>query len=216
MVKRFVIALLVALLLVSMNGVATASAAEKSTSWPTVHVVARGETLYSIGRRYGVSAWVIARANGIANPSRIYVGQPLLIPPAEWMPPVGWAGSPTWGAPWGFAVSIHVVARGETLYSIGRSYGVGAWIIARANGLANPSRITIGQRLLIPMLRWDGGATWWAPWGSDGKLHIVVAGETLFSIGRRYGVSPWIIAVVNGLTNPSLITVGQRLVIPPL
>ncbi|RLC62032.1 MAG: peptidase M23, partial [Chloroflexi bacterium] len=30
-------------------------------------MVGRGETLYSIARRYGVDVWTIARANGVVN-----------------------------------------------------------------------------------------------------------------------------------------------------
>jgi LysM repeat protein len=48
------------------------------------------------------------------------------------------------------ASNTHVVQRGETLYSIARSYGVNMWTIARANGIANPNHIYAGQRLVIP------------------------------------------------------------------
>ena len=34
-------------------------------------------------------------------------------------------------------------------------------------------------------------------WGTA-RYHVVRAGETLFSIGRRYGVNPWAIASANG------------------
>ncbi len=44
--------------------------------------------------------------------------------------------------------------------------------------------------------------------------HVVRAGETLFSIGRLYGVNPYTIASHNGLANPNLIWVGQVLRIP--
>ncbi len=43
------------------------------------HLVRWGETLYSIGRMYGVSYWAIAQANGITNPNRIYAGTWLYI-----------------------------------------------------------------------------------------------------------------------------------------
>ena len=45
-----------------------------------IHIVACGETLLRIARRYGVSAWSIAQANGIWNLNRIYAGQRLVIP----------------------------------------------------------------------------------------------------------------------------------------
>ena len=44
------------------------------------HTVRYGETLLGIGRYYGVSAWSIARANGIYNMNYIYAGQVLHIP----------------------------------------------------------------------------------------------------------------------------------------
>jgi LysM repeat protein len=44
------------------------------------HTVAAGETLYSIARRYGVSAEAIAAANGLANPNQLFVGQVIYLP----------------------------------------------------------------------------------------------------------------------------------------
>lgn len=45
-------------------------------------------------------------------------------------------------------------------------------------------------------------------------IHIVVRGETLTSIARFYGVTVAAIQKANGITDPSLIIVGQRLIIP--
>jgi len=106
------------------------SAAPHSDS--IIHVVRPGETLYGIARYYGVDMWALARANGIVNPNRIYVGQRLVIPT---------------GGVTGF---IHVVQRGETLTSIALRYGVSVWAIAQANGIYDLNRIWVGQRLLIP------------------------------------------------------------------
>ncbi|MDQ4075115.1 MAG: LysM peptidoglycan-binding domain-containing protein, partial [Chloroflexota bacterium] len=44
------------------------------------HVVRRGETLWGIARRYGVSVDAIARANGLANVRVVYARQRLVIP----------------------------------------------------------------------------------------------------------------------------------------
>jgi hypothetical protein len=46
------------------------------------HVVGRGETIYSIARRYGTSAYRIAVCNGLASYT-VYVGQTLLVPTAR-------------------------------------------------------------------------------------------------------------------------------------
>jgi LysM repeat protein len=44
----------------------------------------------------------------------------------------------------------HVVQKGDTLSTIGKQYGVSAEAIARANNLANPNDIKVGQKLTIP------------------------------------------------------------------
>jgi LysM repeat protein len=44
--------------------------------------------------------------------------------------------------------------------------------------------------------------------------HTVQAGDTLYSISARYGVSQEEIMAANNLTNPNALTVGQVLVIP--
>lgn len=73
-----------------------------------VHVVRYGQTLYGIARMYRVSAWSIARANGLVNPNYIYAGQGLVIPLPGPMPvpmpaPVFNPGYPgQWGGPSGY------------------------------------------------------------------------------------------------------------------
>ncbi len=46
------------------------------------------------------------------------------------------------------------------------------------------------------------------------QVHVVQAGENLFRIALRYGTTVEAIAQANGITNPALIYVGQKLVIP--
>jgi hypothetical protein len=73
--------LLVVCLLVAQLVIGASIVAAAPPAWgPTYHCVRYGETLSSIGRLYGVNAYAIARANGLANPNYIYAGQVLLIP----------------------------------------------------------------------------------------------------------------------------------------
>ncbi|TFD96288.1 glycoside hydrolase family 18 protein [Jeotgalibacillus sp. R-1-5s-1] len=46
------------------------------------------------------------------------------------------------------------------------------------------------------------------------QIHIVQPGETLFTIGARYSITPQQIATANQLPNPDRLVVGQALVIP--
>ena len=45
-----------------------------------MHTIESGESLYTIARKYNVTAQAIMQANGIASPDKIYVGQKLVIP----------------------------------------------------------------------------------------------------------------------------------------
>ena len=45
-----------------------------------VHVIESGESLYTIARRYDVTAQSIVQANGFSSPDKIYVGQKIVIP----------------------------------------------------------------------------------------------------------------------------------------
>jgi LysM repeat protein len=135
-----------------LQGTATAATpAPSATPGAATHVVAAGEHLTGIARRYGSSIAAIAKANALANPSFLHIGQRLTIP--------GTAASTTASAPSPApakpaaappAPVVHVVASGENLTGIARRYGSTITAIARANGLANPSFLRVGQRLSIP------------------------------------------------------------------
>jgi len=122
------------------------AATTASAPAPRIHVVARGETLTGIARKYGSTITAIAKANGISRPSFIRVGQRLTIPGAAsataTVAPATAAAAP--------APRIHVVARGETLSGIAVHYGSTVAAIAKANGISRPSLIRVGQRLTIP------------------------------------------------------------------
>ena len=100
------------------------------------HVVQAGENMFRISLKYGTTVGAIAAANGIINPSFVYVGQELTIPQG--------IGSPGPGA------SYHVVQPGESLWSIAMKYGTTPWTIAAANGIANINWIYAGRTLRIP------------------------------------------------------------------
>ena len=99
---------------------------------------------------------------------------------------------------------VHVVQVGETLTLIARKYGVTVDEIVVANGLTDPNLIEVGQRLVIPV---HSSAV-------QSTVYVVRAGDTLAMIARQHGVDVQDLARLNHLTNPSLIYVGQRLIIP--
>ncbi len=105
------------------------------------YVVRRGDTLFSIARRFGTTIGAIAQTNGLSNPRYIRAGQRLIIPGAY---PTCAPSSSVPGA------TVYIVRPGDTLYSIARRYHTTVAAIAWINGIANPGRIWVGQRLVIP------------------------------------------------------------------
>lgn len=97
----------------------------------------------------------------------------------------------------------YTVKRGDTLGLIARDLGVSVSTLADVNNLANPNLIYPGQVLSIP-----------GKDGSAGVTHLVAAGETLNGLAARYNASVSRIVSANSLSNPDLIRVGQKLVIP--
>ncbi len=50
-------------------------------------------------------------------------------------------------------------------------------------------------------------------YGTD-KVHVLEAGETLYSLSKKYGIDVDVLLSENGISNPSLLSVGMRLIIP--
>ncbi len=102
------------------------------------HRVVYGQTLSRVAATYGISLSALIAANHIVNPNRIYAGQVLCIPGV---------GGPTPQPGGGF---WYTVRPGDTLAKLAYRYGTTVQAIMAANGLKNPNRIYVGQRLWLP------------------------------------------------------------------
>ncbi|MEO5824564.1 MAG: LysM peptidoglycan-binding domain-containing protein [Gemmatimonadales bacterium] len=174
------------------------------------HRVAKGETVTTIARRYGVGAPAIRAANSNARGKRLAVGSTLYIPVSKVLPesvlrePEAVTNSRS---------RTHLVRRGETLSGIASRYGVTQASIRTANKLPKRGAVRIGQSLVIR------GATGGVSKRSSvarasAKTHVVKPGETVGSIAQRYGVKQSTLISVNRLGKRAVIRTGQRLRIP--
>ncbi len=163
------------------------------------YVVRQGDTLWDIARSAGVSVHRLAAANGLSTRSTIRPGQRLTIPGS------GSAGAESRRTSAGTGASYRV-RRGDSLSTIARRFGVSVRALREANGI-HGSTIRAGQRLTIP-----GGQHRSSP-GRVGTTYRVRSGDTLFDIGRRFGVPVRELRRANGLRG-NLIRPGQRLTIP--
>ena len=174
----------------------TAGPGQQSAEPPqdAFHVVERGETLFRIAERYGTTVAALAHANGLPDPTKIYVGQRLRIP----------GGLPAIDP---LSTTGYVVRAGETLQSIAACHATSWRALAQLNDMLSPNVLYAGQVVRVPLV--DGGSS-----GRGGVLHEVAPGETLIGIALRHGVVPSTVADANGVSNPALIYPGQRLLIP--
>lgn len=113
------------------------------------YVVQRGDTLYSIALEYGIFLSDLREANPDVSGELIIPGDTLIIPGCgeETEDEVTATPTPEEEVEGGV---VHVVQRGESLYTIAQQYGITVQDIVDANELINPNRIDIGQRLIIP------------------------------------------------------------------
>jgi LysM repeat protein len=171
---------------------------------PTV-VVRPGDTLGAIAARYGTSVAHLVALNQIRNPDLILPGQVVVLAPTS-------ATGPSRSSASGSLV-FHVVRPGENLTGLAASFGTSVAAIVRANGLANPNWIEIGQLLRIP------GAASPSPRRSSTSAnptspYVVRAGETLTGIARRHGTTVEALVRLNHLRRSGFIRVGQRILVP--
>jgi LysM repeat protein len=181
------------------------------------HTVQRDETLYRIGRRYGVTWQTLMEYNDLRDPTDLYVGQILKIPATseEYAHRMNTSVTVTAAVAGPDSESpgeeqTYIVQHGDTLYRIGRRYGTTWQTLMRHNNMHDPGDLFAGQELKIPpggtarnFLTWDGVTT-----------YTVQHGDILYDIGLLFGLSWSEVAAFNGLTDPDQIFVGQVLKIP--
>jgi len=112
----------------------------------------------------------------------------------------------------------HVVLKGESFYTIAKKYSTTSRAISQANPGVDPTRLKIGQKLVIPSASQTASAMAAtepaSPAGANGdRIHTVKAGENLTVIARRHGVAVKEIQAANNLRTTQ-IRVGQKLRLP--
>jgi LysM repeat protein len=126
---------------------------EVATPPPSVqeYVIQRGDSFYSIGKKLGISMKAIQDANPNVNPSKLQVGQKIVLPTATTPPatsPVapGEVGIP---APTFGGEQHYTVKSGDTLTRIASQHGTTVKALRSANNLKT-DKIKVGDKLVIP------------------------------------------------------------------
>jgi len=176
---------------------------------PIVYTVNAGDNLWNISRKYGVSVEVISSVNNLKEKDLLSLGQKLEIPA------IGGRASdsnqkqePT--------IITYTVVKGDTLWSISQRYDVKMNSIISTNNLKEISRLSIGQKLKLPITNMDIAKAegYSQDAAAEEIVYYVKKGESLWSISREYNVKLEAIIAANSIADASKISAGQQLRIP--
>jgi murein DD-endopeptidase MepM/ murein hydrolase activator NlpD len=117
----------------------------------TVHIVAKGETVYSIARSYKVSQEELMKLNGITDPGKLQLGMRIKIPPAAGASAGNKAGAAPQGTSGNAGYGEYQVVKNDTLFSIAKAHGISLQALRELNGFApDYQQIKPGQALKVP------------------------------------------------------------------
>jgi len=122
----------------SKKSASSSGSSKGSKNTTIIYIVASGDNLYAIAKKFDTSVSAIREMNEMGSSSSIKVGQKLKIPGS---------GAPAPSAPKVEEVT-HVVKKGEGLWDISRQYGVTIEDIVKWNGLKD-TKIKVNEKLKI-------------------------------------------------------------------
>ena len=159
-----------------------------------VHTVKQGDTLYSIAKAYEVGEAMIKEHNP-ASADGLKIDQTLKIPVPEQQARAEKKRKKDF--------LTHKVKAGQTLYAIARDYGISVAALREDNPSINPQALAVGETLWVrrsmmgssteaeaqaEMMEYADNLN--RATGDDGyDHHVVQAGETIYSLSRRFGLS---------------------------
>ncbi|MDR6938873.1 LysM peptidoglycan-binding domain-containing protein [Arcanobacterium hippocoleae] len=191
----------------------------KQTVTGLSYQVRHGDTLWAIAKRFNTTVSALEAANNINARNYIYAGQHLVIP-SQQTPLASTRTAPATVVTASNTPLTHTVKAGDTLSALASRYGVTIAELIKLNGIKNPSLIYVGQVLKLTPGTTSGSnhAPTPAPAATPAKSQLspsadytVKAGDTLGAIARKFGTTVNALAQANGIKNPSLIYVGQKI-----
>lgn len=108
------------------------TAEARETPKPQLYVIKPGDTLWSIARKFQLTASTLASFNSLPDPNSISPGRQLKIPISG-------------------GEVFHVVRSGETLWEIALRYGIEIDSIINLNPIDDPAQLSIGKKLKLPV-----------------------------------------------------------------
>ena len=156
-----------------------------SPSSGTYYTVKKGDTLYSIASKNGLTVNELKSLNNLTT-NTLTIGQSLLIDKAP---------SPS------IDIKTYTVKKGDSLYQIAKQYNTTVSNLMTINNLKS-SDLSIGQKLKVPV----------SSTTTSQNIYTVKSGDTLYSIARANNTTVSDLIAKNNLSTSTL-SVGQKLLI---
>lgn len=154
-----------------------------------IYVVKKGDSLWSIAKKYGLTVDEIKRYNNLDS-NLLSIGQVLNVVKSN-----------------DVSSDVYVVKKDDTLYSIANRYGVNVNDLILYNNLSSDS-LSIGDEIIIPIGQMSNENIM-----GDYDTYIVQPLDTLYGISNKFGVSIDEVRNINNLSS-DILTVGQMLLVP--
>ena len=150
------------------------------------YVVAAEDSLSSIAERFQTDVSELRSLNDIADEHDLTEGQTILVPRID-----------------DARFAVHVVQSGDTLFDISRLYNTTIAQLRSLNVFADGSDLAIGRSIIVP--RVDETFL---------DRYIVQAGDSLYSIAKRFDVDLRVLQALNRLADIRDIRIDQALLVP--
>jgi len=172
-----------------------------------VHIVKKNETLYSIAKAYNVTVSDITSINPgavieIKPDQALRIPEPTIIRPPE--TEIKKENDQV----------LHIVAPGQTLYSISKIYGVTVADIETLNPEVKIDSLQINQVLKIPRILKTDDQVNNISSNPGFILHKVEEKETLYSLSKKFSISQEQITQANENVAKDGLKIGQEIRIP--
>ena len=168
----------------------------------TNYTVKKGDSLYSIARKFNVSIDTIIKDNSL-NSNNLSIGQNLKIRTST--PSIGDVEEECFGIeyipPSNISTINYTVKKGDSLYKIANQYNTSVSELIRLNNLTT-SNLSIGQILKVPT---SGSSS-----GTSTRTYTVQKGDSLYSIAKKFNTTVDSIKRKNNLKT-NLLSVGQKI-----
>lgn len=184
------------------------SSSSSSTAATTAgtYTVKAGDTLSAIASRYSTSSSTLASLNSLSNPNLIYVGQVLKVSSnASTSSSTSSSANSTVTT-----AASYTVKSGDTLSAIAAKYGTTYQALASTNSISNPNDIYVGQVIKVSATATAASSQAVSSINSNGS-YTVKSGDTLYGIALANGLNWQTLAKQNGISDPNVIFVGQKL-----